>query len=83
MRGQKTIPLSTRRQLARLLQLHHETHPARLAARLGLSAGYVRRLWTETEIREMATLSQALSLLDFPVPNILNEVSHETVCQEA
>lgn len=49
-----------RREMARLLQLHVETHPDRIARRFGVTPRYVRQLWARYPMSEMASLSDAL-----------------------
>lgn len=46
--------------MARLLQLHKELHPTRIAARYGVTDEYVRQLWERWHPHEMATVSEAL-----------------------
>lgn len=46
--------------MARLLQLHKEIHPARIAARYGVTDEYVRQLWVKYQPHEMAPIAESL-----------------------
>jgi hypothetical protein len=46
--------------MARLLQLHKQTHPHRIAARYGVTDEYVRQLWVGYQPHEMAPLDESL-----------------------
>jgi len=59
-KGQSPLPEQYLRQMARLLQLHKETHPQRIAARYGVTDEYVRQLWVGYQPHEMAPLSESL-----------------------
>ena len=59
-RGQSSIPETQSRQIARLLHLHKETHPTRIAQRYGVTDEYVRQLWVRFHAHEMAPLDEAL-----------------------
>lgn len=48
----KPVPARIRLAIARLMEIHAETHPKRIAARFGLSAEYCKRLWAQTERKE-------------------------------
>jgi hypothetical protein len=58
------LPTETRLGIARLVQLHHDTHPERLADKFGLSGSYVRQLWSNTPKEHWPDLDDALDLLD-------------------
>jgi len=50
--------------MARLVQLHADTHPERLARRFGVTAGYIRQQWRNLNPQEMASLQDALTELE-------------------
>lgn len=52
-----------KRRIGRLVQLHYETSPERLARRFGITARYVRLIWASTEGWEMALVAEALEEL--------------------
>jgi hypothetical protein len=52
IKGLKPTPMKVRLTIARLMQLHYDTHPKRIAAMIGLSAPYCRRLWREMDMAE-------------------------------
>lgn len=62
-RGETSTPVALRRQIARLMQIHNETHPVRIARRVGLSAQYVRRLWREMPLDSMPPETDALPMI--------------------
>jgi len=49
VKGLKPTPMKIRLTIARLVQLHYETHPKRIAATVGLSAEYCKRLWAQID----------------------------------
>jgi hypothetical protein len=51
-----------RKAIARLMHLHHQTHPDRLAQRFGLTPFYVRKLYTELPLEEQVSLREALKV---------------------
>lgn len=60
--GQKQIDKGTRKVIARLMHLHHQTHPDRLAQRFNVTAQYVRMIWAKCSLDEHATLREALGV---------------------
>lgn len=48
------------RRMARMVQLHLETHPERVARRFGVSVSYVRQQWRTMDVKEMASLRDVL-----------------------
>jgi hypothetical protein len=54
------MPEAYLRQIARLLQMHKELHPERIARRYGVTDEYVRQLWVRYQPHEMAPLTEAL-----------------------
>lgn len=48
------------RRMARMMQLHLETHPERLARHFGVSVSYVRQQWRTMDTKEMASLREIL-----------------------
>lgn len=63
-RSHHPLPKQTLKLMARLVQVHFDTHPERLARRFGVTAGYVRQQWRSYLIGEMADLRDALNELD-------------------
>lgn len=63
-RSHTPLPKQTLKVVARLVQVHFDTHPERIARRFGLSQSYVRQLWREHLIGEMAALREAISELE-------------------
>lgn len=59
-RSHHPLPKQTLKLVARLVQVHFDTHPERLARRFGLSPSYVRQLWRSYLHNEMAPLDDAL-----------------------
>lgn len=57
------MPEQYLKQMARLLQLHKQTHPQRIAARYGVTDEYVRQLWVGYQPHEMAPLDESLETL--------------------
>ena len=47
LRATRPLPPADRSLIAALVQLHQETHPAKIGSRFGISARHVRRLWTQ------------------------------------
>lgn len=64
IKGSKPVPEKIRRVIARLVQLHHDTHPDRLAAITGFSPAYCRILWHQTQHEELPHVITALCLLE-------------------
>lgn len=62
-RGQKELSDQERQQLAQLMRLHLETHPARVGRLFGVTSQYVRQLWRQHLTCEMASNQQALGAL--------------------
>lgn len=58
--GHPQLEKKMQQRMARLVQLHMQTHPRRVAAHFGVSPGYVRRLWRERPLDQMSTLREAL-----------------------
>lgn len=67
-RAKSPMDKSQRRQIARLMDIHHKTHPERLARRFGITAWYCRKLWGETVQEDLAPLGEALEALKSPLP---------------
>ncbi len=51
------------RLMARLMQLHVETHPERVARVFGVTGRYIRQQWHAHAVSEMATTQEALKML--------------------
>lgn len=62
MKGTRNGDLSQADQarIARLVQLHHETHPDRIAKRFNISGDYAQRIWSRLPAHEQSSLSEAL-----------------------
>ena len=54
---------SVHRQIARLVQIHHATHPKRLGDRFHITDDYVRKIWSELPVCDQAELEDVLGLL--------------------
>jgi hypothetical protein len=61
LEGQHPVPKRVLRLVARLVAIHHATHPARIARRFGLSKRYVYMQFANYHEHEMAGLAEALS----------------------
>lgn len=61
--AQTQMDRETRAHIARLVQLHRQTHPARIAGILGVTANYVQRIWAQTTLPEMPSTQEALEAL--------------------
>lgn len=62
--GQSPVDRAILKRLARLVHIHHLTHPVRLAARYGLSVRYVRKQWEGEAVRDPQSLLTLAVLLD-------------------
>jgi len=51
--GQSPVDRAILKRLARLVHIHHLTHPVRLAARYGPSVRYVRKQWETKPVRDL------------------------------
>lgn len=56
------MPMNIRLAIARLMQLHYDTHPQRIAATVGLTPPYCRRLWREIDREEWPHVVAALQI---------------------
>jgi hypothetical protein len=61
--GKHPIDPRARNKIARLMQIHKDTHPDRIGRRFGVTGEYVRRLWTQLGREEQAPIDEALSAL--------------------
>ncbi len=61
-KGLHPTPMKLRVTIARLMQLHYDTHPTRIAATVGLSPAYCRRLWREIEREQWPHVVAALNI---------------------
>jgi hypothetical protein len=57
------LPHVAHQQIARLMQIHQQTHPKRLGARWNITDEYVRKIWSEMPAGEQAELEDVLGLL--------------------
>ena len=57
------LPASEHKRIAKLMQLHQETHPERIGRRWGVTGEYVRRIWTKLPAEEQAKLEDVLAIL--------------------
>jgi hypothetical protein len=62
VKGLRPVPIHIRRAIARLVQLHYETHPKRIAATVGLSPAYCTRLWRHMDQEEWPHVIAALQM---------------------
>lgn len=60
LKGHHPVDRDALRRMARMMQLHLETHPARVARHFGVSVSYVRQQWRERDLKEMASLKEVL-----------------------
>jgi hypothetical protein len=61
--GQSPLPRVYLRQMARLMQVHKDTHPERIARRFGVTEEVVRQLSEKYQPQELAPLPEALEVL--------------------
>ena len=61
-KAHKSTPMNIRVTIARLMQLHYDTHPARISATVGLTPPYLRRLWREIEREQWPHVLAALQI---------------------
>lgn len=61
--GKKELSTDEHQQIARLMYLHMETHPARVGRLFGVGPKYVRQLWAAMMQWETATPEAALAEL--------------------
>ena len=61
--GKKELSKKEHEQIARLMYLHSETHPARIARLYGIGVRHVRQLWADHMQWESATPEEALLAL--------------------
>lgn len=61
--AKRELPFSAQRQMARLMQLHQQTHPERIGKRFDVTGEYVRRVWSNLPADEQAALDEVLLLL--------------------
>ncbi len=63
MKGNGHLSQEDQGRVARLIQLHQETHPDRIAKRFNISGDYARRIWSKLPAHEQSSLSEALHAL--------------------
>ena len=63
LKGHAQLTKADHRRIARLLQLHFETHPSRIGKLWGVSASGVRKVWRELAVEEMGPLTETLQEL--------------------
>jgi hypothetical protein len=61
--GAHNLGSAVLRRIARLMQLHHDTHPDRIGQRFGVTATYVRQVWGRFTLNEMAPCHEAIEAL--------------------
>lgn len=59
-KGKKELSQEEHQQIARLMYLHMETHPARVGRLFGVGPKYVRQLWQAHMLWETARPEEAL-----------------------
>lgn len=57
------LPAAEHRKIARLMQLHQQTHPERIARRWNITEEYVRRIWSKLPTDEQAALDDVIGIL--------------------
>lgn len=62
--GQSPLGPHVLKKIARLMQLHHSTHPDRVGRQFGVTSTYVRQVWAKYLLTEMAPLHEALEALN-------------------
>ena len=62
-RGHHPIDKAVLKRIAMQMHLHLQTHPERIARRMGISVSYVRQCWRELEMREMARLTDEIETI--------------------
>ncbi len=62
-KGHHPLDETALQQMAKLMQVHHETHPERVARRFGVTATYVRQLWRSYHQHELPGRSRSASRL--------------------
>jgi 2-oxo-4-hydroxy-4-carboxy--5-ureidoimidazoline (OHCU) decarboxylase len=60
--ARKPMDKGTLKVIARLLHLHHQTHPDRLAEMFDITPFYVRKVYSECPLEEFETLRDALQV---------------------
>lgn len=60
--GQSPLPQKYLKQMARLLQVHKETHEDCIGRRFGVTGEYVRQVWNRMHKHEMASMEEALEV---------------------
>jgi DNA-directed RNA polymerase sigma subunit (sigma70/sigma32) len=62
-RARRQMDKNLRRAIARLMHLHHETHPDRVARRLNVTPQRVREISKVLPLEAPSTVSEALEVL--------------------
>jgi hypothetical protein len=78
--AQKPMDKSLIRAMARLMHLHHQTHPDRIAKRFNITPRYVREISKEFPPDERVTLPEAIEafvVLKSPAPTSCAEQGDE------
>ena len=57
------LTAAAHRQIARLMQIHQQTHPKRIGARWNITDEYVRKIWSDLPVSEQAQLEDVLGVL--------------------
>ena len=66
--GNGNLSHDAHKQIARLMQLHQQTHPQRIADRWKVTSERVRQIWTEMPREEQAELQDVLVILGINNP---------------
>lgn len=61
--GNGDLSHTAHRQIARLMQIHQQTHPTRLGVRFNITDDYVRKIWSQIPASEQAALEDVLGIL--------------------
>jgi hypothetical protein len=57
------LPELAHKQIARLMQLHEQTHPERIGRRYNITGDYVRKIWSQMPTADQAELEDILGYL--------------------
>lgn len=60
--ARKPMDKSLVKAIARLMHLHHQTHPNRLAERFGITPWYCRKIYGEMPLEDLPALREALKV---------------------
>lgn len=64
--GEHPMPTVKLKRMARLVALHFECHPARIARIFGVTESYVRQCWRDHAPEDLAPLDESIAELTEP-----------------